>query len=719
MIKSCILSVTICVYVMLMFPVNSYSELTGGKWIHHERQAPQNDITAIFPGTEYKIWASTGNTLHAYDGTYWKKFSFDDQSLYDHTPFFRDEKGRFFFNDGSDLAVLEDGIISRFDDEKLHYPINAAADGDGTVYMGLYDIITGGVYVFNGSSVKKVRDGRVRSVTVDDTGRVWATIRDPENDSMGLFTLDGEEWTDRSGEIGELLPAETYELTVQATPDGSVWVNNLGNYGIYKNNEWIFHDGGSGPMYLSFDSSGGVWGYKSKNLYKLDDTENWVISRKMGKGMPDRQNFIAEDADNAVWCFDSYRAYSYIDSDWIEGKNDFDLISDTITCAVYTEDGKLMCGHGLRSVPLIDKENNGISVWDGSTWSNFNYADDTYLYNVYFLKKSPYNEIIAETDHGLKIFDGTTWATVDTLEALKIADVAWDDSAIMWVASYNGLLEYNYPEVEFNVHPRELNPQKVFYNLNFDSEGMLYMQTNFGSIVTLYGDREEEWKSHPSNSINSSDIAIDNNDVLWCARQNFLSWWDIYDGWMNATDLNNGKMVEVDDQGRIWASGLGTTGYLEDGVWHDIPELSHSASDMFATDGKGRYALNSFNLNIDLEPPPRTDSYGLYEYVPVTVHVEQEEKPKPFMTSGNYPNPFNASTTIHFRLTEPGSVTVTVFNIHGQKVKTIASEFYPAGLSSVMWDSTSESGAVSASGIYFYRIEAGGMMQAGKVLLLR
>ncbi|MCE5251108.1 T9SS type A sorting domain-containing protein [bacterium] len=702
--------------LLLCIPHHARGDLPAGRWIHHERQTPQYDITAIFPGNDCKIWVSTLNTLHAFDGERWKKYTYGDQTLRDHTPFFRDEHGRFYFEDYGDLLVLDQGIITRYTGQEIRYPIIAAADRNGIVYFGMYDITLGGVYSFDGTAVKKLKTGRTRSLAVDASGKVWATVINPESSTMGLVVLDGGTWTDRSGEIAAILPAKTNELTVQVATDGAVWVNNLGRYGIYRDGSWTFGDGGAGPMFLTFDSSGRIWGYKNSVLYRLDDSGKWQVSRTIVKGITNRQNFLTEDSDGKVWIFDSFRVFTYSGAEWVEVKNNLDLASDTVTCMVYTGDGTLMCGHGLRDIPVDERKNCGISVWNGTDWHSFNTDGDLYLYNVYLLKRSPYDEIIAHTDDGLKVFNGKAWAAIDTLKAVNVADVAWDEGGTMWIASYGGLIEYKDPAVYFKVNPKWLYPFKVFYNMNYDPDGVLYMQTNYGAIVSYDEDREEVWESHASNTIYDMDIAIGSDGRLWCARKNNLSWWTKYDDWKDVTYLNGGRMVEIDEEERVWASGLGTTGYIEDDTWHSIPELPWAA-DRFAADGKGRYVVNAFDVNSTTNE--RSQFYGLYEFYPTPEHVAENRKPEPFITAGNYPNPFNPSTTIYFVLPDPGEVTVTVYAVDGQKVRTLASGRFPAGRSSVMWDSRSDNGKTSASGIYFYRITTDSAVKTGRMMLLR
>lgn len=71
---------------------------------------------------------------------------------------------------------------------------------------------------------------------------------------------------------------------------------------------------------------------------------------------------------------------------------------------------------------------------------------------------------------------------------------------------------------------------------------------------------------------------------------------------------------------------------------------------------------------------------------------------------GNYPNPFNPSTTIEFVMPEVGNVMLRIYTLTGQLVQTLASGEYASGRQSVIWDGRDEKGAQAASGIYFYQL---------------
>lgn len=88
-------------------------------------------------------------------------------------------------------------------------------------------------------------------------------------------------------------------------------------------------------------------------------------------------------------------------------------------------------------------------------------------------------------------------------------------------------------------------------------------------------------------------------------------------------------------------------------------------------------------------------------------------------TWGNYPNPFNPTTEIKFNLPEASRVIVDVYNSAGQRVITLADEYFSAGAHTVRWDGRRASGQRVASGVYFYRIQTNKTILTRKMLLLK
>ena len=85
----------------------------------------------------------------------------------------------------------------------------------------------------------------------------------------------------------------------------------------------------------------------------------------------------------------------------------------------------------------------------------------------------------------------------------------------------------------------------------------------------------------------------------------------------------------------------------------------------------------------------------------------------------NYPNPANPTTRITFTLPQKAHVTLEIYNLLGQRVRTLVEGAREAGSYSIVWDGRDERGRVVSSGVYFYRLRAGELVRASKMLLLR
>jgi len=110
------------------------------------------------------------------------------------------------------------------------------------------------------------------------------------------------------------------------------------------------------------------------------------------------------------------------------------------------------------------------------------------------------------------------------------------------------------------------------------------------------------------------------------------------------------------------------------------------------------------------------------EYERVVTDVDDEESgalPREFALSPNYPNPFNAATTIRYALPEKAHVRIEVINLLGQKVTTLVDRTMPSGQHSAVWNGTDASGKPVASGVYFYRLTTGDFVQTRKMMLLK
>jgi hypothetical protein len=93
--------------------------------------------------------------------------------------------------------------------------------------------------------------------------------------------------------------------------------------------------------------------------------------------------------------------------------------------------------------------------------------------------------------------------------------------------------------------------------------------------------------------------------------------------------------------------------------------------------------------------------------------------PTAFSLNANYPNPFNPTTNISFGLPIDSRVSLKIYNVAGQLVRTLVNETMVAGTHTVTWDGTNSNGEKVASGIYFYKLNAGDFSKTMKMVMTK
>jgi photosystem II stability/assembly factor-like uncharacterized protein len=162
----------------------------------------------------------------------------------------------------------------------------------------------------------------------------------------------------------------------------------------------------------------------------------------------------------------------------------------------------------------------------------------------------------------------------------------------------------------------------------------------------------------------------------------------------------------------IAAAGTGNTGGIFKTVtgglsWQRVDTLfynniitiafSSDSKTLYAGTGKGIYKTTNVT-SIKDKPHERQFSFRLYQ---------------------NYPNPFNASTRIIYELSSPEKVTLKVFNVSGQEIKTLIDKKQQMGSYVIDWDGKDNQGNSVASSIYIIRLSNGSHIDSQKMLYLR
>jgi hypothetical protein len=129
----------------------------------------------------------------------------------------------------------------------------------------------------------------------------------------------------------------------------------------------------------------------------------------------------------------------------------------------------------------------------------------------------------------------------------------------------------------------------------------------------------------------------------------------------------------------------------------------------------GLHVFNRFIGTVYFDDVTVTDLGG----VTTGVALNKDNVPKLYALLQNYPNPFNPTTNIRFALPRESYVTLIIYNVLGQKVRTLVDNVRAAGIYDVSWDGRDAGGNSVGSGMYFYRLESGQGAIVKKMLMLK
>ena len=232
------------------------------------------------------------------------------------------------------------------------------------------------------------------------------------------------------------------------------------------------------------------------------------------------------------------------------------------------------------------------------------------------------------------------------------------------------------------------------------TSGMVW-RTSGASHTVVFEDDEETQPT--ANNLIGLDIAIPVELTLFTAEAFEKK---VVLKWRTETETENlgfniyRNLTEKGDYAQINSEiirGAGTSDRAQDYSYEDITVLP----------GNSYYyklADVDYNGNINFHGP---------------VMVTIEALPTEYQLEQNYPNPFNPETAINFDLKESGKVSLKIYNLQGQLVRTLVDENKPAGKFSVKWNGTDENGTTVASGIYMYILNVNNYKQSQKLIFMR
>jgi len=121
-------------------------------------------------------------------------------------------------------------------------------------------------------------------------------------------------------------------------------------------------------------------------------------------------------------------------------------------------------------------------------------------------------------------------------------------------------------------------------------------------------------------------------------------------------------------------------------------------------------------------PAYETDSLWTWMLSQNNVNTSLSEKSlvdSEFELSNSYPNPFNLTTTIRYKIPNSSLVNLTIYDTTGRVIKILRNEYQTAGEYEIQWQGSDNSGRPVSSGIYFYQLKTNGNIQTKKMILLK
>jgi len=285
------------------------------------------------------------------------------------------------------------------------------------------------------------------------------------------------------------------------------------------------------------------------------------------------------------------------------------------------------------------------------------------------------------TDSGVSSFDGNNWMAYTTLNLLTENVVRSIAAALDgWI--YFGTEGAGVDRFDgvSSASPYDIDWSGLYsdniYAAYVDPEGVQWFGTDEGLSRHVGTETKENWTTY------TTDEGLAGNFI---------------------------HAITGDQEGGLWVGTDGGASYFDGSVWKSYTVDDGLAGNTVYAVASDRWGNIWFGTNA-----------GVTKYTRDGVSVETPEAvPGEFAVNGAFPNPFNPRTTVMFTLPEEGFAELSVFNLAGQKIRTLISETLTAGVHSVVWDGCDDCGASVSSGVYITRLSMGTRTSSGKMVLVR
>jgi len=207
--------------------------------------------------------------------------------------------------------------------------------------------------------------------------------------------------------------------------------------------------------------------------------------------------------------------------------------------------------------------------------------------------------------------------------------------------------------------------------------------------------------------VNTGDLNKDSSDVI-----------ESYEGVM--VEIQNATLVSINSYDVTFDDGTGPC-LLDDDA--DFPDFYVGDDYLYAFGD----TLREGDV-VDMIKGPFVFSFGTFKMeigsptdFGSVVGIDSDFQPIPltYQLKQNYPNPFNPETRIYFEIPQAHDVTIAIYNMLGQKIRTLVKENFKAGSHVINWNGQNDHGLQVPTGMYIYRIKAGEFIAAKKMVMIK
>jgi len=240
-----------------------------------------------------------------------------------------------------------------------------------------------------------------------------------------------------------------------------------------------------------------------------------------------------------------------------------------------------------------------------------------------------------------------------------------------------------------------------------------------------------------------NEFLIDNSETMSDQDDEFDPWIELYNNSDSDQSLWGFNLVDAVDDQIIWTfpdTSIAANDYLIIWADGDVDQAGlHTNTELSAIEGNLTLSAPDNTVLDEVESPePATDiSFGRYpngtgDFIAMTPSFGSENNDgvlnvkndnsglaEEYVMVHNYPNPFNLSTTISFKIKNASQISLTIYNSAGERVSQLLTGSIQAGFHEVVWNGTNEAGGAVSSGVYIYRLQTDNVSSIRKTLLIR